>query len=62
VLQSASAAFTPTFQATALMLQFQATADAKKEQAHEQVKNLLVGAGVVAVLIWLLNSKGYTPE
>ena len=48
----------PTAYQIALMRQFQATADAKKDQAHEQVKNLLVGAGVVAALVWLLNAKG----
>jgi transcriptional regulator with XRE-family HTH domain len=48
----------PTAYQIALMRQFQITADLKKDQAREQVKNLLVGAGVVAALVWLLNSKG----
>ena len=48
----------PTAYQIALMHQFQATADAQKEQAQEQVKNLLVGAGVVAALVWLLGGKG----
>lgn len=48
----------PTAYQIALMRQFQITADVKKDQAREQVKNLLVGAGVVAALVWLLNSKG----
>jgi putative transcriptional regulator len=48
----------PSAYQIALMRQFQVTAKAKKEQASEQVKNLLVGAGVVAALVWLLNSKG----
>ena len=48
----------PTAYQIALMRQFQITADVKKAQAREQVKNLLVGAGVVAALVWLLNSKG----
>lgn len=47
----------PTAYQIALMRQFQATADAKKDQAREQVKNLLVGAGVVAALVWLLSGK-----
>lgn len=41
----------------ALMNQFRVTADAKKAQAQEEVKKLLVGAGVVAALLFLL-SKG----
>ncbi|UUZ62223.1 helix-turn-helix domain-containing protein [Polaromonas sp. P1-6] len=48
----------PTAYQVALMNQFQATADAQKEQAQEQVKNLLIGAGVVAALVWLLGGKG----
>ncbi len=48
----------PTAYQVALMNQFQATANAKKEQAQEQVKSLLIGAGVVAALVWLLGGKG----
>jgi transcriptional regulator with XRE-family HTH domain len=48
----------PTAYQIALMRQFQTTADAQKELAQEQVKNLLVGAGVVAALFWLLGGKG----
>lgn len=48
----------PTAYQVALMQQFHATANARKEQAQEQVKNLLVGAGVVAALVWLLGGKG----
>jgi len=40
----------------ALMSQFQQTAAAKQQQAQEVVKNLLVGAGVVAALAWLLTT------
>jgi putative transcriptional regulator len=40
----------------ALMNQFAQTAAAKQQQAQEVVKNLLVGAGVVATLAWLLTS------
>ena len=47
----------PTAYQIALMRQFQTTADAQKDQAREQVKNLLVGAGVVAALVWLLSGK-----
>ena len=38
------------------MQQFTRTADDQKAQAQEKVKNLLVGAGVVAALVWLLGS------
>ena len=48
----------PSAYQIALMRQFQVTADAKKAEASEQVKNLLVGAGVVAALVWLLSGKG----
>jgi putative transcriptional regulator len=48
----------PTAYQIALMRQFQVTAEAKQDQSREQVKNLLVGAGVVAALVWLLNAKG----
>jgi DNA-binding transcriptional regulator YiaG len=48
----------PTGYQVALMHQFQATADARKDQAQEQVKNILIGAGVVAALVWLLSGKG----
>ena len=40
----------------ALMNQFAQTAAAKQQQAQEQVKSLLVGAGVVAALVWLLTA------
>lgn len=40
----------------ALMNQFAQTAAAKQEQAQNEVKSLLVGAGVVAALIWLLTA------
>ncbi|MEX2343553.1 MAG: helix-turn-helix domain-containing protein [Steroidobacteraceae bacterium] len=40
----------------ALMDQFAVTAAAKREQARNEVKSLLVGAGVVAALIWLLTA------
>ena len=44
----------------ALMEQFAKRAEAQQEQAKEQVKKMLVGAGVVAALGWLLTeaSKG----
>ncbi len=48
----------PTGYQIALMQQFQATANAQKDLAQEQVKKLLIGAGVVAALVWLLNGKG----
>lgn len=48
---------TPTPYQLALMQQFRLTADTQKAKAEETVKNLLVGAGVVAALIWLLGAK-----
>lgn len=48
---------TPTPYQLALMQQFRLTADTKKAEVDETVKNLLVGAGVVAALIWLLGAK-----
>ena len=39
----------------ALMEQFSKTAAAKQDEAKERVKNLLVGAGVVAALFFLLS-------
>jgi putative transcriptional regulator len=40
----------------ALMGHFKRTADARKEQGQKELQNLLVGAGVVAALIWLLSN------
>jgi transcriptional regulator with XRE-family HTH domain len=40
----------------ALMVKFSETAKVKQEEAQEKVKNLLVGAGVVAALVFLLSS------
>jgi putative transcriptional regulator len=40
----------------ALMEQFARTAQAKQAEAQEEVKKLLIGAGVVAALIWLLTA------
>lgn len=39
-----------------LMEQFQHTAKKKEAEAKEQVKQLLIGAGVVAALLWLLSA------
>ena len=46
----------PTPYQASLMEHFKATADAKRDQAAQEVKSLLVGAGVVAALIWLLSN------
>lgn len=46
----------PTTYQSILMQQFRTTANAATGDAGEQVKNLLIGAGVVAALVWLLNS------
>lgn len=48
----------PSAYQQALMAQFRQTADKQQALAQEQVKKLLVGAGVVAALIWLLGSGG----
>lgn len=47
---------TPTPYQAAIMSQFAKTAADRQEQAQEQVKTLLVGAGVVAALIFLLTA------
>lgn len=46
----------PSTYQLALMNQFARTAAAKQQQAQEQVKNLLVSAGVIAALVWLLTA------
>ena len=48
-------AFPSAYQA-ALMQQFAATVAAKSEQAKNEVKNLLLTAGVIAALAWLLTA------
>lgn len=47
---------TPTPYQAALMDQFRQAADAQKEQVQQQVKSLLVGAGVIAAIFWLLQT------
>lgn len=46
----------PTAYQLVLMQQFQSTADVQADRAREEVKKLLLGAGVVAALLWLLSS------
>ena len=41
----------------ALMDQFRKTANAKKAEAQEQLGKILVGAGLIAALAWLLAAK-----
>lgn len=41
----------------ALMEQFRKTADKKKAEAQEQLGTILLGAGLVAALAWLLAAK-----
>jgi putative transcriptional regulator len=41
----------------ALMQQFERTAKAKVSADGDELKSLLIGAGVVAALIWLLGKK-----
>lgn len=48
------AAFPSPYQ-VALMVQFRQRAAAAEEQARTEVKNLLVSAGVIAALMWLLS-------
>jgi len=40
-----------------LMEHFKQKAEQQAAQAQTEVKNLLVGAGVIAALIWLLSSR-----
>jgi putative transcriptional regulator len=47
----------PTAYQVALMAHFQKVVREKKNQASEEVKKLLVGAGVVAALAWLFSMK-----
>ena len=47
---------TPSAYQQALMQQFKITADSQAALDQEKVKNLLVGAGVVAALVWLLGA------
>ena len=46
----------PTPYQVALMQQFAKAAAVKAEQDKTELKNLLVGAGVVAALLWLLTA------
>ncbi|TAK87302.1 MAG: helix-turn-helix domain-containing protein [Aquabacterium sp.] len=48
--------FPPSAYQQALLQRFKQTADEKEDKAKQELKNLLVGAGVVAALIWLLNA------
>lgn len=47
----------PSAYQSALMERFKATANAKAEKDKQELKNLLVGAGVVAALVWLLSGR-----
>ena len=47
----------PTAYQGALLEHFKKVTSEKKAQASEEVKKLLVGAGVVAALAWLLSMK-----
>jgi hypothetical protein len=46
----------PSAYQQALMQRFRRAADAQKAEAQDKAKNLLVEAGVVAALVWLLGS------
>jgi putative transcriptional regulator len=41
----------------ALMDQFRKTANARKAEAQEQLGKILVGAGLIAALAWLLSAR-----
>ena len=47
----------PSAYQLALLEQFRRTADAKKAEAQDELKKVLVGAGIVAALVWLLNGR-----
>ncbi len=46
----------PSAYQQALLQRFKKTADEKEDKAKQELKNLLVGAGVVAALVWLFNA------
>lgn len=47
----------PSAYQMSLMEQFKRTAAQQAAEAQTQVKQLLVGAGVIAALVWLLTSR-----
>ena len=47
----------PSAYQVSLMEQFKQKAELQAEQSRTEVKNLLVGAGVIAALIWLLTNR-----
>jgi DNA-binding transcriptional regulator YiaG len=47
----------PTAYQLALLEHFHRTVAAKQQQASEEIKKLLVGAGVVAALAWLFAAR-----
>lgn len=47
----------PSAYQEALLQQFERAVEAKQKQAAEEIKRLLVGAGVVAALAWLFTVK-----
>lgn len=47
----------PSAYQVSLMEHFKQKAALQAEQAQTEVKNLLVGAGVIAALIWLLSNR-----
>lgn len=47
----------PSAYQASLMAQFKLKAEQQAAQAQTEVKNLLVGAGVIAALVWLLSRK-----
>jgi putative transcriptional regulator len=47
----------PSAYQVSLMEHFRQKAKLQAEEAQKEVKNLLVGAGVIAALIWLLSIK-----
>jgi putative transcriptional regulator len=47
----------PSAYQVSLMEHFKKKAELQAEEARKEVKNLLVGAGVIAALIWLLSNR-----
>ncbi|HKB60166.1 MAG TPA: helix-turn-helix domain-containing protein [Gallionellaceae bacterium] len=47
----------PSAYQVSLMEHFKQKAEQQAEQAKTEVKNLLIGAGVIAALVWLLSNR-----
>lgn len=47
---------TPTPYQVAMMHEFRKAAEGEKAKVQQEVKNLLIGAGVIAAILWLLTT------